>query len=112
MLGVQAPVEVECGLRVGASLHVDPEEALGCCRGSRQPLEVVVGRLRIDVESQLRGLDRNLRVEATVDQRREHGLVMLNYGTRLGKVLDVFTKACEQRPDSLCLEGRRSLPRG
>src|SRR5207245_2584191 len=61
---VDAVVQVERAVRVRAALHVDPQEALGFGGRIGQPAQVGEGRLGVDVEADLGGLDRDLRLEA------------------------------------------------
>ena len=64
VIPAQPRVEVDRPIGVAATLHIDPQEALYARCGRRQPLKVRVGGPGVEVQPELRGLYRDLEVNA------------------------------------------------
>ena len=110
VLRAQGLVEVEGALGVRAALHVDPEKAPRVGGRSREPQQVGISRVGVDVEAELRRLDGNLGLHT--GGRCEDLFVVLDDTVRVREVGDVFAQEREQRADAPGLEVRRRLQSG
>ena len=109
VLRAEGLVEVDGALGVGAALHVDPQKALRIGGRARKPPQVRVGGFRVDVETQLGGLDRHLGLDP--GGRGEDFLVVLHHAVGVGQVDDVLAQKGEERSDPPGLEFDRRLQR-
>ena len=89
---------------VRRALHVDPEEVLVLLGARHEPVEVPLAQRRIEIEAELRRLDRDVRVEPGCGHAIEH--VEIVQGDLLGflDVRQVFSELRQDRGDALRLE--------
>src|SRR5687767_15231714 len=74
--GAGAAVEVERRIDITRVLHVDPQQVVPLIGAFEQPVHVALAQAAIEIQTELRRLDRNLRVESRSIDLVEHLQVM------------------------------------
>ena len=87
-----------------APFHVDPQHLAVRGRERGQPLEAGGRDVGPELEPEVRGLDRDLGIEAPVRDLAEQGAVLVHPGARLGLVGEVLAEHGEHAADPLLLE--------
>ncbi len=109
--GSRAAVERERPVHVRGALHVDPEEVAVRVGARKQAVQMPFAERRIEVEPELRRLDRYLRVEAGRGHRLEHFHVVVGNALSLFRRREVLAKGRQDRgyalrPETLgCADG-------
>jgi hypothetical protein len=101
--------EIERRVHVARLLHVDPDEGAERRRARRERTDVRRTRLAIDVEPEVRELDRDLRRQSARAQPLEDVEVAVANGGALGAGRDLLAELREQRADPLAPEPRRGV---
>ena len=112
-------LRVECGAEqvdgavdVAGVLHVHEDRRVAFLGAGGERAQVVGGRGRVDVESEMGQLDRDLRAEAQLRDPVQHAQVVVHLGARFLQVLQVLADLREDRPDPVRLQRLRRLDRG
>ena len=101
MDGPYSLVERHGAVDIGASLHVDPQPRAHVGSASREVVDEAEGSLGIDVEAQLRELQRDLRVQPALRDLAKQLLVMPGYLLGLVERRQVLAQEREHGTDPI-----------
>ena len=103
-LRARALEQLERRIDVGRALHVDPEEVVALLGALEQPIEIALAQRAIEIEPELRRLDRDVRVEPGRRDLVEHLEVVLRDLLGFLGVRQVLAEARQDRGDAVLLQ--------
>src|SRR5207253_9310494 len=107
VLRLEAGVEIERPVRIGAAFHVDPEEAVGLAGRAGEALEVGIGGGGVDVKAELRRLDRDLSLDPAGGG--QDAFIVLDDVVGVFEFGDILAQQGEEGADALRPEVNGSL---
>ena len=96
----RGPIQVQRPVDVGAALDVDPHELPPLLRAGQDAFEVARRHVAPDVDSELRQLHGNLRLQTSTGDLLQHGPVMPGDIGGFRRFRHVFPQESENRGDA------------
>jgi hypothetical protein len=109
--GASTAIQLEGRIDVPRILHVDPQVVVSLICPLEQPIQVPLAESSIEIETELRGLDGDLRVESGRGHSVEGIQVMQRHGFGLVRGREVLAERRQNSGDPLPFEIARGLDR-